>query len=181
MIQIHGGTVYTLDNPRHLSKWQNRHLLDAKKEASQSKDPSTRVGSVVVRPDNTVAGKGYNGLAHGVNDEHMQDREFKYGAVIHAESNSMDSVRDPTLTDYTLFVWGLCSCGPCTARAINRGIRHIVCVQEKERPDWEASFNNARIQAIESGITLEVFKLDEIDPRLRSITFPDFSQPYTLY
>jgi len=178
MIQIHGGVMLASESPRVLSKWQNRHLLDAKKEASQSKDTSTKIGAVVVRSDNTVAGKGYNGLARGVNDEHIHDREFKYGAVIHAESNCMDSVRDPTLQDYTLFVWGLCSCGSCTARAINRGISHIICVQEKERPDWEVSFSYARTQAIESGITFEVFNLNEIDPRLKNIAFPDFSVPF---
>jgi deoxycytidylate deaminase len=34
-----------------------------------SKDPSTKVGAVIVRPDLTVASIGYNGFPRGMSDD----------------------------------------------------------------------------------------------------------------
>ena len=158
-----------------LSKWDNRMLLDAKMRASWSKDPSTRVGATLMRPDKTTAGHGFNGFAPGVDDSAVSDRAYKYQAIIHAEENAILDCRDPTTEGYTMYVWGLPCCGPCTARSIRKGVRRIVCVQERVRDDWESSFAASRTQALQAGVVIEVYRLDEIDSRLASIVFPDFS------
>ena len=46
-----------------------RYLALAHHIAAWSRDPSTKVGAVLVRPDHTIASIGYNGFPRGVNDD----------------------------------------------------------------------------------------------------------------
>ena len=57
-----------------------------------SKDPSTKVGAVIVRPDNSIASVGYNGFPKGFPDEesYWNNRDLKYKIVTHAEENALD-------------------------------------------------------------------------------------------
>lgn len=48
-----------------LSKWDERFIELARLVATWSKDPSTKVGAVIVRPYRTVASVGFNGFARG--------------------------------------------------------------------------------------------------------------------
>jgi dCMP deaminase len=76
-----------------INKWDTRFLDLAALVASWSKDPSTKVGAVIVRPDRTVASLGYNGFPRGVADteSRYEDRETKYQLVVHAEANAIIS------------------------------------------------------------------------------------------
>ena len=67
-------------------RWSQYFFDKAKHEARMSKDPSSQVGAVIVRPDKTVASTGWNGFPRGVEDnrEHLRDRDEKYPRVIHA-------------------------------------------------------------------------------------------------
>jgi len=58
--------------------------------AQKSKDPSTKVGCVIVGPDNEPRSFGWNGFSRGVSDlpERMV-RPDKYDWTIHAEANSV--------------------------------------------------------------------------------------------
>ena len=49
--------------------WDMRFAQLAKLVSLWSKDPSTKVGSVIVRPDKTIASVGFNGFPKGVPDE----------------------------------------------------------------------------------------------------------------
>ena len=44
------------------TKWDNRFLVLAKLIGSWSKDPSTKVGAVIVDEDNKIVSLGYNGF-----------------------------------------------------------------------------------------------------------------------
>lgn len=58
--------------------------------ARKSKDPSTKVGCVVIGPDNEPRSFGWNGLARGVDDlSSRMDRPMKYDWTIHAEANAV--------------------------------------------------------------------------------------------
>lgn len=72
-------------------KWDLRFLRLANEAASWSKDPSTKVGCVIVREDLTVAGVGFNGFPRGMCDhkELYDDRPTKYARTIHAEVNAV--------------------------------------------------------------------------------------------
>lgn len=59
--------------------------------ARRSKDPRTQVGAVVVGPNKTILGIGYNGFPRGVSDieERYADRSVKHMLVVHAEANAI--------------------------------------------------------------------------------------------
>lgn len=120
-----------------------------------SKDPSTKVGAVITRPDRTVAGIGYNGLPRGVaDDERLLDRELKYEMTVHAELNAILNCREP-LAGYTLYVWPLPPCARCATAIIQAGIRRVVtpgCRNER----WAASNALASQMMFEAGVALHL-------------------------
>lgn len=79
----------TMDNEQ--LKWDNRFMDMAFLVSRWSKDPSTKVGAVIVDQNNRVVSVGYNGFAKWGNDskERYDDRNFKYKGVIHAEENAL--------------------------------------------------------------------------------------------
>lgn len=74
------------------AKWDLRYLDLAHHVAGWSKDPSTKVGCILVRPNNSVASMGFNGFAPGADDDPKlyENREYKYKNVIHAEANALN-------------------------------------------------------------------------------------------
>lgn len=55
-----------------------------------SKDPSTKVGSVLITLDGIkVASTGYNGLPYSLDDSLVHNRDFKIENIIHAEMNAI--------------------------------------------------------------------------------------------
>jgi dCMP deaminase len=108
------------------NKWDERFLKMAEETASWSKDPSTKVGCVIVKDDLTIAGVGFNGFPRGMvdNEELYANREVKYSRTIHAEVNAV--LNSSTTEDCTAYV----TAPPCTACAlvlIQAGIRRVVC------------------------------------------------------
>ena len=73
-----------------LKKWDLRFLEMARNAASWSKDPSTKVGAIIVDDDKRVISVGYNGFPKGVrDDERLDDRQEKYKIIVHAERNAL--------------------------------------------------------------------------------------------
>ncbi len=66
--------------------WDERFLALAEHIAGWSKDPSTKVGAVITRPDRTISSIGYNGLPRYVIDgeERLNHRKTKYEMTVHA-------------------------------------------------------------------------------------------------
>jgi dCMP deaminase len=92
--------------------------------ATASKDPSSKVGCVIVRPDGSVACSGYNGMIKGVEESQMwEPREMKLATVIHAEMNAILHKREE-LTGYSLYVTHAPCCN-CLKHALQAGIKAI--------------------------------------------------------
>lgn len=110
-----------------MSDWHERFFALADLVGSWSKDPSTRVGAVIVRPDRTIASVGYNGFPRGVNDAASlyNDREAKLMRTVHAEANAILAAREP-LHGYTLFVTPLHPCANCAGLIIQSGIKKVL-------------------------------------------------------
>lgn len=112
------------------AKWDARFLDMAGLVSSWSKDPSTKCGAVIVRPDRTVASVGFNGFPKGCDDdpEIYAERELKYSRVVHAEMNALLHAREP-LDGYTMYTvpkgFGP-SCDRCSAHIIQAGISRVV-------------------------------------------------------
>lgn len=115
-----------------MSKWADRFMALAEHVAGWSKDPSTKVGCVIVDQQNRVVSLGFNGFPRGVRDDESRylDRETKLLLVAHAERNALDnaplSVQGCTL--YTL----LFPCNECAKSIIQKGISKVVTYT----PDW---------------------------------------------
>lgn len=110
-------------------KWNLRFLELARHISTWSKDPSTKCGAVIVRPDRTIASVGYNGFPRGVSDDQeiYLDRPRKYERVVHAEMNAILSAAEP-VRGYSLYVWPPSegpTCNRCAAHIIQAGITHV--------------------------------------------------------
>jgi dCMP deaminase len=132
--------------------WPEFYLGMARYVASRSRDPSTKVGAVIVRPDKTVASIGFNGFPRGVADtpERYEDRDFKYPAVVHAELNAILNAREP-LAGHTLY----CTFHPCAACAsavVQSGISCVMIPDEPIPARWKTSMDIAATILSEGGV-----------------------------
>lgn len=121
-------------------KWDLRFLELTNHISTWSRDPSTKTGAVIVRPDGSVASLGFNGFAKGMKDDDAlyADRETKYSRVCHCEMNALLFCRDPLpLYGYTLYTTGP-SCDRCAVHMIQAGIRRFVfrSPSEGQRLRW---------------------------------------------
>jgi len=138
-------------------KWQARFIDLAKEIASWSKDPSSRVGSVIVRPDRTICSVGFNGFPRGVKDsqEAIENRDAKLLRTIHAELNAILSSKE-SLVGYSLFVWPFQPCAQCAAAIIQAGITDVYCPYNDHlaHERWSESFRAALQMFDEAGVRL---------------------------
>lgn len=141
-----------------IDKWDGRFLDLANFVAEWSKDPSTKVGAVLVRPDRTIAALGFNGFPRGVLDHpaRYDDRPTKYEMVVHAELNALLSSRE-SLEGYTLYVTPLPPCSQCSAAIIQRGIRKVVIAMNKDLPEtWAKKWAVSSVMFSEAGIAVRI-------------------------
>lgn len=107
-------------------KWDQRFLKLAQLVAGWSKDPSTKVGAVLVRPDKTILSVGFNGFPAGMEDksEWLENRDEKYSRMIHAEVNAVLHTleRPERATIYTT----LPICDRCAVILLEKGVRNFV-------------------------------------------------------
>ncbi|MDD7313306.1 MAG: dCMP deaminase family protein [bacterium] len=110
-------------------KWHHRFMDIAKLISSWSKDPSTKVGAVVVGPDKEIRSTGYNGLVRGVDDDIPErlERPTKYDFFEHAERNAVyNACRIGTsLKDCIIYVTSM-PCPDCARAIIQAGIKMVV-------------------------------------------------------
>ncbi|MEC8351943.1 MAG: CMP deaminase, partial [Candidatus Thermoplasmatota archaeon] len=73
------------------AKWDIRFLKLATHISEWSKDPSTKVGCVVVGPDREIRSTGFNGFPRGIqdSDDRLTNRDLKYPLICHAEENAI--------------------------------------------------------------------------------------------
>lgn len=134
----------------------DEHFMDmAILVAQRSKDPSTKVGCVVVSEDKIVVATGYNGLPRGVQDRsERMERPAKYLWTSHAEENAVaQSARvGAKLKGGTAFVTHH-PCSRCARSLIQAGVTTVVVGRGKtSMPDEE--FEVARIMFKEAGVNV---------------------------
>lgn len=143
------------DNRLMHTKWDERFIRLAQHIAGWSKDPSTKVGAVIVDEHRRIVGTGYNGFARGVDDseERYEDRALKHELVVHAEINAVlnavKQVRGCTL--YSTFF----PCPRCAATIIQAGILRVVHIPSPSDQRYAESrqlaqrmFDEAQIEVI---------------------------------
>jgi dCMP deaminase len=151
------------------AKWIERFINLAAHVAAWSKDPSSQVGAVIIRPDRSVASVGFNGLPRAVSDDpaRLADRDQKLRYTVHAELNAILAAREP-LHGCSIVVYPFQPCAACAAAIIQAGISEVIC---PEFPDsstrsgnlstastrWGASFEAARTMFHEAGTVVRWF------------------------
>ena len=94
-----------------------------------SKDPSTKVGAVLVR-DRRIISTGFNGFPRHIPDdqEKLNKRTLKSNRICHAEANAITGCALHGISSYgaTLYVT-LHPCHECMKLVIQSGINRIVC------------------------------------------------------
>ena len=134
-----------------MTDWHKRFLDLCEHVATWSKDPSTKLGSVIVDDKKRIVSVGYNGFPRGVEDfeERYENRPTKYLFVAHAERNALDNA--PMMVDNCTMYVTLLPCNECAKSIIQKGIKRVVTY----RPTREDVFN--------WNITLTMFKEAGVD------------------
>ncbi len=141
-----------------LTKWDKRYLDLAKEVSTWSKDPSTKVGAVIVGNKKEVLSQGFNGFPRNIDDtnERYNDRKTKYKFVVHAEMNAIYNATysGTSLDGATLYVYGLPICLECAKGIIQVGIKRVVVEKSKEIDEWNDSFKLSKTLFDESSVEL---------------------------
>lgn len=112
-------------------KWDKRFLALAQHVSEWSKDPSTRVGAVIVDDNRRIVGHGYNGFPRGVDDAAARyaDRAVKYEMVVHAEINAvLNAGRN---VEGCILYCTFFPCPRCAAYLIQAGVKRVVSMPNK--------------------------------------------------
>ena len=136
-------------------KWHVRFIKLAHEVAEWSKDPSTKVGCVLVK-NKRVISTGYNGFPKGISDsfDRLMAREQKYEMTVHAEINAITTaalhgVSTEGATAYITFN----PCSRCAAVLINAGIGSIYVSTANDIPTrWLENFILASKMLAEAGV-----------------------------
>ena len=139
-------------------KWDFRFIELARHIALWSKDPSTKVGCVVVGEDREIRSTGFNGFPRGIDDDEdrLLDRDKKYPLICHAEENAiMHAARiGVSLKNSTAYVtWPPCS--RCARSLIQAGVKEVVYPDAGEIPErWQEDFNISNAMMKEAGVNV---------------------------
>lgn len=135
----------------------------AKEISSFSKDPSTKVGAVLLDEHNNILATGWNGFPRGVQDteERLCNRELKYPLIVHAEANAIaaSARTGRRLEGATLVVSSLYPCADCAGLIAQAGITRVVTEKIREGSRWKGSNEIAQVIFAEAGV--EVVEIDE--------------------
>ena len=142
-----------------MSKWSERFMALAEHVATWSKDPSTKVGCVIIDKQNRVVSIGFNGFPRGVRDDiaRYQDRDTKLLFVAHAERNALDNA--PLSVEGCTLYSPLLPCNECAKSIIQKGIKKVVSYTPvKDKPDFHWDITKKMFQ--EAGVQLYLINKD---------------------
>jgi len=122
-----------------------------------SKDESTKLGAIVIGPDNEIRSAGYNSFPMGVRDDikERQERPNKYFYFSHAENNAivLAARTEVSLKNCRMYVpWPPCS--SCAINIIQSGIKEIIIQNVTMPKRWWEDFQIGITMLIEAGITI---------------------------
>lgn len=134
----------------------------------RSKDPSSKVGAVIVDKTKHIVGTGYNGFVAGVDESVFSwEREgdfldTKYPFVIHAEANAIVSSPQSNLDGCSVYVT-LFPCNECAKLLAQKNVSTVYYLLDKY-PDTDQHKASERIlnaRGIKT-VQLEMRNLNEI-------------------
>jgi len=138
-----------------IDKWDQRFLGLAEFISGWSKDPSTKVGAVIVDRNNRVVSVGYNGLPVRVRDEEDRytNRERKLAMIVHGDMNAILFAQRPVY-GCTIYTWPFAPCSNCASIIIQVGISRVVAPQHEPGHKWTDSINLTTLMFNEASVEL---------------------------
>jgi|2_EtaG_2_1085320.scaffolds.fasta_scaffold00016_81 dCMP deaminase len=128
--------------------------------SKKSKDKSTKLGAVIVSPDNTVLSIGFNGFPRGLDDEikeyHL--RPMKYSITEHAERNAIyNAARKGVRLEGSIMYLPFepTPCTDCTRGVIQAGIVEVRGTDFKftgKGKQWDDNLAIAKEMLVHAGI-----------------------------
>lgn len=134
--------------------------------AAQSKDTSTKVGSVIVGPNRDIRATGYNGAPRGFDDAdpRLSQRPDKYLLTEHSERNSIyQCARNGTSCAGTSLYVSWMPCMDCARAIIQCGITRVVIhhqgnavmLTSSSSEQWASAFAMTEDMMKDCGVAVE--------------------------
>ena len=142
-----------------MTDWDERFIGLARHIAGWSKNPSTKVGAVVVDRTGCIVSEGYNDVVRRIEltEAQWNDSATRRFYGVHAEANVILHARIANLNDCVLYVTHF-PCVACAKLIIESGIC-IICVPESAGIEtWEDEQAKAQEMFLEAGILAVVVK-----------------------
>lgn len=132
--------------------------------AAKSKDPSTKVGAIVLGPGHEVRSSGWNGAPRRCGadtDERYQSREEKLFWVTHAEANAIaNAARSGVSLANCVMVVTHAPCMSCAKLIVQSGIMMVIsrAPDEAFAARWKDDMDRAAALFLECGVSLVLMK-----------------------
>ena len=148
--------------------WDEYFMGMAVLSSLRSKDPSTKVGAVIVSPENKVISIGYNGMPAKLDEEQLtwnkgEGLDSKYLYVCHAEFNAILNTQvGGSLKNAKVYVT-LFPCNECTKAIIQTGIKEVIYLDDKYADTTMIKASKKMLDL--AGIPYHQFKVDNLEIR----------------
>lgn len=132
------------------------YLAMARSIAQESKDPSTKMGAVILtRDDRRFFGYNSFPLSMKQDTELYADRKLKYSRMVHGEVRALNKVTC-SVEGATLYTWPFLPCDRCFVQMLDAGIVRFVApnATEDQLSRWAKAFDLVRSYAQEAGVEL---------------------------
>ena len=148
-----------------VTEWDDFFMRMCDIVSLKSKDPSTKIGAVIVSDDHKVKSLGYNGFPTGARDKlndvpERYERPAKYLWTEHAERNAIYNA-ETSVRGCSIYINNLPPCCDCARAIIQTGIQEVI-ICDKEIPErWLADCETAMIMLKECGIKIRRVKVKQ--------------------
>ena len=161
--------IKTKKYPSFFGCWDQFYMTMAHLVAMKSKDPNTKVGSVIVGRRNNFVSLGFNGLPRGVKDDlpERSERPEKYFWYAHAERNSIyNAAKDlEGCRLYTQFP----PCTDCAIAIIQSGISEVIVMKSTHHSKkWEVCSRSLQMFK-EAGVKYRLYDPKKSGPIIKEI------------
>lgn len=144
--------------------WDKLFMRMVYEYASKSKDPSTKIGAVIVRNKRPIL-FGYNGFPEGVQDkpERLLNRDIKLRFTEHGERNAIDmAAAEGTSTKDTTLYTQILPCRDCAKAILQAKIAEVVIHRPADEyfakcntgGSWSLSHEDTNLMFKERGINI---------------------------
>ena len=143
------------------TNWNLRFGELAKYISSWSKDKSTKVGAVIVNPDDrNPISMGFNGFPSKVNEDipERHERPLKYSFTVHGEINAIaNAAKNGQRTKGCDIYVNFFPCCNCAGAIVNAGIKKVICENKPDFNDerWGENWKISQTILTEGGVEVE--------------------------